>query len=183
MTRIHSDDMIESVRKLWMDGKTATEIGAAIGSRRSVVIGIVHRNKIKRADMMNHMNRREGGRKTNKQRWRDKPRKTPRPIVFGKGPKQLITRKDIAAAIKPEPYLVMPDDPPKVRSVESLENHHCRWPVGDPRDSDSFGFCGNVRLQPFSYCRKHVLRSSQTVQSPAPANDIQPRQIVVEAAE
>lgn len=172
MARIHSEQTIETVRTLWNEGKTATQIGMQINLRRCVVIGIVHRAKLKRSEEMNRANRRKGGQKTNERRWRDKPRKNPRPIL---------TRKDIAAAIKPEPYLVLPDAPPLVSNLWALEENHCRWPIGDPSTPD-FGYCGRERHPRFSYCVQHVVRATAQPMAPKAANDPQPRP-VLEAAE
>ena len=37
-----------------------------------------------------------------------------------------------------------------------LEQHHCRWPFGDPvHDFSSFRYCGEPRVQGESYCTGH----------------------------
>lgn len=42
-------------------------------------------------------------------------------------------------------------DPAKMVSFDDLENHHCRWPVGDPR-TDAFRFCGETKVIGLPYC-------------------------------
>jgi GcrA cell cycle regulator len=42
-------------------------------------------------------------------------------------------------------------DQAKMVSFDDLENHHCRWPVGDPR-TDAFRFCGETKVIGLPYC-------------------------------
>lgn len=44
----------------------------------------------------------------------------------------------------------------RVGGVCDLETHHCRWPLGDPRDAD-FAFCGGTRESGIPYCRHHAV--------------------------
>lgn len=47
-----------------------------------------------------------------------------------------------------------------VKLVE-LENHHCRWPLGDPKLSD-FRFCGCQRvLKTRPYCAEHIRKAGR----------------------
>ncbi|HKN27460.1 MAG TPA: GcrA family cell cycle regulator [Roseiarcus sp.] len=32
----------------------------------------------------------------------------------------------------------------------------CRWPIGDPRHSETFRFCGSACPSEASYCKKHT---------------------------
>lgn len=41
-----------------------------------------------------------------------------------------------------------------------LEPHHCRWPIGDPRNSD-FRFCGCRRVIGKPYCEGHVVMAGR----------------------
>jgi hypothetical protein len=45
-----------------------------------------------------------------------------------------------------------------------LEPHHCRWPIGDPRQSD-FRFCGCKRLTGKPYCEEHVVKAGKMYES------------------
>jgi len=42
----------------------------------------------------------------------------------------------------------------KNKTVATLEANDCRWPVGDPRESD-FHFCGQAKLAGRPYCELH----------------------------
>lgn len=61
-----------------------------------------------------------------------------------------INRK-LAATVLPLPP-ERPTSGPRV-AMEDLQRHHCRYPLGDPRDHD-FGFCGAVKAGS-TYCAHH----------------------------
>lgn len=49
---------------------------------------------------------------------------------------------------------------PRVHSVFGLERHHCRWPIGDPKQP-GFGFCGRTAMTDEKgnykpYCAEHA---------------------------
>lgn len=44
----------------------------------------------------------------------------------------------------------------RIARVADLEDGHCRWPLGDPRD-DGFAFCGGKREVGVPYCRHHAI--------------------------
>lgn len=43
-------------------------------------------------------------------------------------------------------------------SFEQLEEHHCRWPYGDPSRA-GFHFCGEAKLPGLSWCLGHAKRA------------------------
>jgi len=45
-------------------------------------------------------------------------------------------------------------------TMQELKEHHCRWPIGDPKHSD-FRFCGMPRLKGRNtpYCQEHTTRA------------------------
>ncbi|MFR1033402.1 MAG: GcrA family cell cycle regulator [Alphaproteobacteria bacterium] len=40
-------------------------------------------------------------------------------------------------------------------SLTDLDNHTCRWPIGDPKD-DNFHFCGKKVRIGQTYCEEHA---------------------------
>ncbi len=62
-------------------------------------------------------------------------------------------------------FIDLPQEEPTEFNVgmADLAHHHCRWPVsGDPKDTDTFRFCGKPResLEPgFCYCAAHHQRA------------------------
>ncbi len=46
------------------------------------------------------------------------------------------------------------------KTVQTLTNNDCRWPIGDPQHAD-FHFCGKRKAVGFPYCEFHVQRGWQ----------------------
>ena len=42
----------------------------------------------------------------------------------------------------------------KQKTLATLEQHECRWPIGDPKDAQ-FHFCGQRSLVGRPYCEAH----------------------------
>jgi GcrA cell cycle regulator len=115
-------EKIERLRMLWAAGKSARECGAALGATRNMVIGKVDRLGLKRPE---------------------RP-KVEKPIA--ERPKHQISLGLVKPKPAPSPPRLRADQPlPKSRPVSllQLKRTHCRWPIGDPRESD-FYFCGAV---------------------------------------
>lgn len=163
----HSPETIEIIRIAWIGGESASTIALRMGLTRNVVIGVVSRHCEKRGRV-------------------SKPEKSRK---YNVAPKSApVTRRDMAEALRPEPYLILPDDPPLIHSLIDLEDNQCRWPIGDPQEMESFGFCGKVRhSHHFAYCSQHLWRATARINTPDPgqtaANDSQPHNRIVEAAE
>lgn len=49
------------------------------------------------------------------------------------------------------------------KSIVTLEEGHCRWPIGDPKEAD-FHFCGKSKVIGLSYCEFHARRAYQPPQ-------------------
>ena len=54
--------------------------------------------------------------------------------------------------------VVVPED--KRKSLLELEDHDCRWPIGDPQ-KDGFHFCGAEQVRGQPYCPYHLNASSE----------------------
>jgi hypothetical protein len=57
--------------------------------------------------------------------------------------------------------------------VETLEDHHCRWPIGDPQHAD-FHFCGAEKIEGLPYCFEHRDVAYQTVRVLRPIHEPTP---------
>ena len=166
-----TDDRVETLKKMWMEGKSASQIAKELeGVTRNAVIGKVHR--------LGLSNRSTGG--------------GSKPDSIEKSPPQKITRKsvtldNIAETEKPQPIRPIPRPkliitagqplPPQpsanevspealatVREIEKkakrlsvmeLTERTCKWPVGDPATED-FWFCGLPAQTGKPYCEAHV---------------------------
>lgn len=80
-----------------------------------------------------------------------------------------------------KPFIVAKPPTPKPRirlrmiesntavTLQELEPHHCRWPLGDPRQSD-FRFCGCSRVNSKAhtpYCAEHTVMAGRHYEKPA----------------
>jgi len=49
---------------------------------------------------------------------------------------------------------VAAEEPSARLQLVDLQRHQCKFPLGDPRQSD-FGFCAKPQVDGYPYCRKH----------------------------
>jgi hypothetical protein len=127
-------EKVEQLKALMDEGLTFAQIGAAIGMGRCACIGKAHRLGLRRGEEAKHPPGPRGPRP-----YRYKP--TPPPPVSIPAP---------TPSAGGGPVL-----------IHELEPHHCRWPEGDPREIDTFRYCGAPALLPGPYCRDHLLRAYQ----------------------
>lgn len=151
-----TEERVESLRKLWADGLSASQIAAQLGNvSRNAVIGKVHRLKLS-----------SRGRSTAATP-RVKKATTSAPIskVVKSAPMRTVTATVGATALK-----VMFDAQPVVRyrpaedvvvpisralQLVELTERTCKWPNGDPL-SENFSFCGNDSAETGPYCGYHA---------------------------
>jgi len=171
-----TDERVELLKKLWMEGLSASQIAAELGEgvTRNAVIGKVHRLKLSaRAKPTNTTPR---------------PRPASRPVarrvaspsagmggMGGAKPRASLSRPQVmgatALAASPEmdaelyvapatAELYIPED--KRLNLLQLTEHTCKWPIGDPLTKD-FYFCGQHSLETGPYCEFHSRRAYHQV--------------------
>jgi len=128
-----SEERIARMSELWAQGYTAQAIGDLLEVSRSAVLG-----KLKREGLL-------GGDRT-----KASPKSKSRKCAAPPAPKRA------SAPLPPREPTPLPvrEEQPRSNSLVSfhqLQDHHCRFPVGDPRDAD-FGFCGKPRAIGKVYC-------------------------------
>jgi len=133
-----TDDRVETLKKLWAEGLSASQIAQKLGGvTRNAVIGKVHRLGL-------------SGRAT--------PSRPVRRAMKAARPKR-VAPKAITPTAKPAAPPPAPIEPEKLPSGEyatvlTLSNHICKWPIGDPDDPD-FRFCGRKTEDGAPYCEGH----------------------------
>lgn len=134
-----TEERVELAKQLFEAGATASQAASRIGGiTRNAMIGKWHRMGLLRAPKQ-------------------------RSIMRAKKP---ITRKErIARTPKrlPPSFFAEPLPPPVETDIArvalaELERHHCRFPVGDPKDP-TFGFCGCKPIDGLPYCEPHARRA------------------------
>ena len=151
-----TDERVELLKKLWAEGLSASQIAGRLGSvSRNAVIGKVHRLGL-------------SGRATTSRM------KTHRPRARIANAKRAVVKSRFATAGNPavralyngdaEPYtppaeeLVIPMAERK--SIQTLTDCSCRWPIGDPQAAE-FHFCGKNKVTGLPYCEFHARRAFQ----------------------
>ena len=123
-----TDERVETLKKLWLDGLSASQIAKQLGGvTRNAVIGKVHRLGL-------------SGRATpsKPQRTVFKAPRPPRPVSSAPSAPRRIAEP--VSAQQPQAYRIV-DEAPGTATVLTLGAHMCKWPIGDP-SLDNFTFCG-----------------------------------------
>lgn len=147
-----TDDRIETLRRLWAEGLSASQIASTLGGvSRNAVIGKIHRlglsGRVKTTKARPARPARGGG----------APAASARPAPAGS--RVMAVGSTVVKVVEREAPVV-------ARAAEvvplhggvtllDLKTSSCRWPIGDPSD-DGFRFCG-TRTQPGeTYCACHA---------------------------
>lgn len=131
-----TDDRVEVLKKLWGEGRTAAEIAKELGGvTRNAVIGKAHRLKL-------------SGRASPIQQ-------SPKKVPSNANAKPVQEKKAPVSPPAPVEAILEADKTRKLFALTDLKPSQCRWPVGDPRDKASFGFCGCTADVGIPYCTEH----------------------------
>lgn len=155
-----TDDRVELLKKLWADGLSASQIAGRLGGvTRNAVIGKVHRLGL-------------SGRATSSRSSSPRPRRQHVPqasrapsMLYGtRGNTALKPQYDTELDIDLSPLeeLIIPLH--ERASIMTLKESMCRWPIGDPSDSE-FHFCGRKKCGTLPYCEHHARMAYQPVQA------------------
>ena len=150
-----TDDRVELLKKLWSEGLSASQIAGRLGSvTRNAVIGKVHRLGLSGRATTSRM-------KTHRPRARmANPKRVvkPRFAVAGNPAVRALYSSDAEAYVPPAEEIVIPLAERK--TIQTLTECSCRWPIGDPQMSD-FHFCGKTKVAGLPYCEVHARRAFQ----------------------
>ena len=156
-----TDERVELLKKLWMDGLSASQIAAQLGGvTRNAVIGKVHR--------LNLSGRAKPASTTPRPRKASRTAAPHRPAARGgyvSGNTALKVHAHPAPRRIPSPVpiedLVVPIS--LNVSLMELKESMCKWPIGDPT-SENFCFCGHRSFNSLPYCEYHSRVAYQPVE-------------------
>jgi GcrA cell cycle regulator len=157
-----TDERVETLKKLWGEGLSASQIATEIGGgiTRNAVIGKVHRlglsgrGKAKAAPPARP--------KAKAAPAPSAPAPAPRPAAIVAPPPAALA---IEAAPEPAPVAVADEVglPLSERvTIMDLRESMCRWPMGDPTKPE-FRFCGARSVTGLPYCSHHAQVAYQPV--------------------
>ena len=154
-----TDDRVDVLRKLWLDGLSASQIAKQLGDgvTRNAVIGKVHRLGLS---------------------GRAAPSQPARPVFKAPRPaRPAATAAPVRRPAAAPPACLPPSLPPSLpvqavaqpsavlplyaceevgsATVLTLGAHMCKWPIGDP-STDGFSFCGRRTGEDGPYCGEHA---------------------------
>jgi GcrA cell cycle regulator len=134
-----TDERIEQLKSLWTDGLSASRIAKMMGGiSRNAVIGKVHRLGL-------------AGR-----------------ACAPRGERIRVAAPHKHARVHVPPPPVIEEEPIVLEdghfaTVLTISDRMCRWPIGDPSDSE-FHFCGRNPKSGSPYCEAHARKAYQPQQ-------------------
>lgn len=139
---IWTDEAVEELKRMWDRGMTTGQIAKALNVTKNSIIGKVHRlcltarpSPIKKVPAKKApAAKKESSKPVKESR---KTSSTP------------LTKKEEKNTTEPASFVEETNIP-----LVKLDNHTCRWPLGDPRDDD-FCFCGKKVKTGQTYCEEH----------------------------
>lgn len=161
-----TDEMVEQLKKMWKDGLTTGEIGKRLNVSKNSIVGKVHRLGL--SGRPSPIKKKEDASQPKAPAEKSVEKKAaPTPPPAKEVAKEPATPKK-AVADKAKEEVVLPEEemraplakeekvfkPGHLYSLTDLDNHTCRWPIGDPKD-ENFHFCGKKVRIGQTYCDEH----------------------------
>ena len=149
-----TDERVELLRQLWLDGRSASQIAAELanGITRNAVIGKVHRLGLSgRAKAPTQSSPRQ--RPARPMAPRSTASRTSIPVMRGGAALAYATDMQPIAFPKPVAEDVVIPMSERVTIME-LREDMCRWPLGDPSAAE-FRYCGGKSPIGTPYCNAH----------------------------
>lgn len=155
-----NEERVELLKKLWTEGLSASQIAGRLGGvTRNAVIGKVHRLGL-------------SGRATTVRIKSHRPRARiaaavgkriakPRFPTMGNSALRALYQPDMEPFVPAVEELQIPEA--ERRTIQTLTECSCRWPIGDPQRAD-FHFCNLNKVPGLPYCEFHARRAFQPPQ-------------------
>ncbi len=145
-----TEKMVEDLKIMWKQGLTTGEIGKRLGVSKNSVVGKVHRLQLDARP--SPIKKKEGN-------VSDSAAAEKKTTVKNKAEKKNPPKTEPTPTVAPAPLPVKPASSVGNTSGEvrltDLDNHTCRWPLGDPKD-ENFHFCGKKVKIGQTYCEEHA---------------------------
>jgi len=153
-----TDERVETLKKLWGEGLSASQIAGRLGSvTRNAVIGKVHRLGLSgRATTSRMKSHRPRPRMASKRMAKTRFSPTGNPAF------RALYQEAPEAYVPAVEEMVIPLAERK--TIQTLVECSCRWPIGDPQMAD-FHFCGKNKVPGLPYCEFHARRAFQPPQA------------------
>lgn len=143
---IWTDEAVEELKRMWDRGMTTGQIAKALNVTKNSIIGKVHRLCL--TARPSPIKKSASEQKEKKVTKNETPAKEKGKDSLKRQAKAPIKESETKPIVKP---VVETTNIPLVK----LDNHTCRWPMGDPRDDD-FCFCGKRIRTGQTYCEEHA---------------------------
>jgi GcrA cell cycle regulator len=181
-----TDERVELLSQLWLEGKSASQISAALGAglTRNAVIGKVHRLGL--AGRAKTSSPSPSTPSAPRAAVSNARRPTPRPASNGGGGGARVVHGNNALAIQHD--AVMETQPVRLDedvvvamslrvTIVELKESMCKWPLGDPTSSE-FRYCGSPAPGATPYCVHHGKLAYQPMQDRRRDRDRERRALV-----
>ncbi len=155
-----TDERVERLKTLWLEGLSASQIAAELGGvTRNAVIGKVHRLGLSGRVKPQVQSARASAPSRPKSSAPSRPAsapsapRAPRPVTIGN-----VALKPVDAPVSAPQRAPVVEDGPVVYErigIMNLTETTCKWPVGDPGRPDFF-FCGRRSESGVPYCPHHA---------------------------
>ena len=153
-----TDDRVEVLKKLWGEGRTAAEIAKELGGvTRNAVIGKAHRLKLSNRASPIQQNTKKAAPAVaaNISGAQAESKNVTATLTKNVANTNVAAPKTTEKAAPLKPVMSESDAKRKRWALTDLESNMCRWPLGDPRETN-FGFCGGRADGSKPYCEEHT---------------------------
>lgn len=163
-----NDERVELLKRFWSEGLSASQIAGRLGGvTRNAVIGKVHRlglsGRATTSRMKTHRTRvRPAAPGATAQKRVAAPNNKPRFAQLGNPAVRALYQPEVEPFVPSVEELDIPMAERK--SIQTLSECSCRWPIGDPQLAD-FHFCGKNKVPGLPYCEFHARRAFQPPQA------------------